>query len=388
MLQRTLQPWKRLGASSHWIKSVRAGVLNGTTYDLSSQLVSQIFADNDHLKNIPDDVIDRASLSPEFMTKEKERLSKRLIKHTRLDKEKAAVWYCSDGRDAVGTAVWASIVDRGCPGVFRFDKSYHGAGMDTSHIGTDARGEFKRTTNHVKMWVVDEPLPRPGAVGEIDVCLENAYDIVKNNPDAKTAVMEGSSGAAYGGPWRTRYVQQLKRIFDDAGVNLIADEVMSGYQRCGVGHFTAIGKHGIVPWAACLGKAISNGTLPISAVVINDGTRYNTEVWGHGATFSGYEIGVWAAHQTLDRHLTSFQEIAELERIVDEYMYTIDLPTRGEGLMWTIEVPGDGDAVRAALYNEYNIRVFGRENRLMVAPLVGTDPDQLACAMDVLREFF
>lgn len=287
----------------------------------------------------------------------------------------------SDGRDIVSTAIWASTTSTNCSGIFRMDKSYHGASYHAAQVGTDARGAYKEN-GHVSVHVVGDAIPRPTEEKDVEECIDTARKIVLAGKDkARTVIIEGMSGTAYGGTYPSGYISQLFEIFRENGVRIIVDEILSGYQRTGPGLFAAIAGNdnvGIVDYV-CYGKAMTNGCLPFSALVVGDATPYDNAEWGHGATFSGYPIGVWFAHQTLDRHLcaaTGIQYTQNLLRqeLSDFQSIPIVHDVRGKGMLWTIELNlsnEETNALKKVLMDRYSVRVFGRENRLMVSPSVG-----------------
>lgn len=409
MLRRTLLPWVARSTPSRIVTEMNKQAqifLKGSerpVTDLSGSLSSAMFADNDHLCNMPETVVDMASLPPEFLTPERERLSNRLIKLSPVDKNNSAVWMAADGRDIISTAVWASTTTTGHPYIFRMDKSYHGASYHAAQVGTDSRRRFK-DNGHVWVETVGEPIPRPTSPDEVERCLEAADRTVQAwKHKARTIVIEGSSGTAYGGVYPDGYIAELFQIFRDNGVKIIVDEILSGYQRTGPGLFAAIaGNNGVgaehpVDYV-CYGKAVTNGTLPFAALVVSDATVYDevprteaarwpleregpkeTNEFGHGATFSGYPMGVWAAHQTLDRHQCSAAHVQHVTGVLDEQLATFEqIPVirdiRGKGMLRTIELnANDAETARikAGLMDTAKVRVFGRENRLVVSPAIG-----------------
>lgn len=88
------------------------------------------------------------------------------------------------------------------------------------------------------------------------------------------------------------------------GALLMCDEIAMGFGRTGT--FFAFEQAGIDPDIVCLGKGITNGSLPLSAAVVRD-ALYETFVDGepdrtfyHGHTFAGNPIAAAAALATLD----------------------------------------------------------------------------------------
>ena len=70
------------------------------------------------------------------------------------------------------------------------------------------------------------------------------------------------------------YLREARRLCDEYGTLLVADEVQTGFARMG-GHWFAFQEAGIVPDMVCLSKTLSGGAAPIAATVIGDHV-YNT----------------------------------------------------------------------------------------------------------------
>ncbi len=65
------------------------------------------------------------------------------------------------------------------------------------------------------------------------------------------------------------YLREARRLCDEFGTLLVADEVQTGFARMG-NHWFAFQEAGIVPDMVCLSKTLSGGAAPIAATVIGD----------------------------------------------------------------------------------------------------------------------
>ena len=65
----------------------------------------------------------------------------------------------------------------------------------------------------------------------------------------------------------------------------IADEVQTGL--CRTGKMLACDVFSVKPDILCLGKALSGGTMPVSAVLANDDVMLVIRPGQHGSTFGG-----------------------------------------------------------------------------------------------------
>ncbi len=101
------------------------------------------------------------------------------------------------------------------------------------------------------------------------------------------------------------YLQRLRQICDKHGILLIFDEVITGFGRLGAGF--AAEYFGVVPDLVTMAKGITNGAVPMGAVVARKGI-YDAFMQGpedaielfHGYTYSGHPLAAAAALATLD----------------------------------------------------------------------------------------
>jgi 4-aminobutyrate aminotransferase/(S)-3-amino-2-methylpropionate transaminase len=99
------------------------------------------------------------------------------------------------------------------------------------------------------------------------------------------------------------FMAELSRLASDAGVVVIADEVLTGMGRCGA--MLASGRVGLEPDLVCIGKALGAG-LPLSACL---GARRVMDAWPvsegeavHTSTFLGHPLACAAALGALDSY--------------------------------------------------------------------------------------
>jgi adenosylmethionine-8-amino-7-oxononanoate aminotransferase len=162
-------------------------------------------------------------------------------------------------------------------------------------------------------------------------------------------IAEPVSGAALGVyPPPPGYLRLIREICDLYGVFLIFDEIMSGMGR--TGRWFAAQHEDVVPDLMTLGKGLSSGALPLSAVAARpehmDVIRRGSGNFVHGGTYSHHAVGAAAALAVigiLERE-NLVQRAAEmgtylgdqLKRKVLPLPYVLDV--RGMGLMWGVEL--------------------------------------------------
>ncbi|MFP4395512.1 MAG: ornithine--oxo-acid transaminase [Anaerolineales bacterium] len=146
------------------------------------------------------------------------------------------------------------------------------------------------------------------------------------------------------------YLQRARAICDEHNVLLIADEIQTGLGR--TGQLFACDWEDVTPDMITIGKALSAGMMPISAVV---GAR---EVLGlftpgsHGSTFGGNPLASAVARESLrvieEEHLAErSRELGayfkqELEAIASPYVKEI----RGKGLLIGVELKAEAGGAR------------------------------------------
>ena len=133
------------------------------------------------------------------------------------------------------------------------------------------------------------------------------------------------------------YLAKSKYLCEKAGVLFIADEVQTGLGR--TGKMLACDWEDVRPDILILGKALSGGTLPVSAVLCDDPIMMNIKPGEHGSTYGGNPLASKVAMAALqiikDENLVYnafylgkyFRN--ELEKIKHPLIKTI----RGKGLL-------------------------------------------------------
>ncbi|NCC46476.1 MAG: ornithine--oxo-acid transaminase [Bacteroidia bacterium] len=142
----------------------------------------------------------------------------------------------------------------------------------------------------------------------------------------------------------------LKKCYDlckKHNVLFVADEVQTGIAR--TGKMLCCDHEGIRPDIVILGKAISGGVLPVSAVLADDDIMLTIKPGEHGSTFGGFPLACKVAMAALEvvkkENLT--EKAARLGEVFRKEMREFNSPfielVRGKGLLNAIVVkPHDG----------------------------------------------
>ncbi len=191
----------------------------------------------------------------------------------------------------------------------------------------------------------------------------------------------------------------LKTCYDlckQHNVLFVADEVQTGIAR--TGRMLCCDHENIRPDIVIMGKALSGGTLPVSAVLADDEIMLTIQPGEHGSTFGGFplaaRVAVAALEVVRDEHLTENAE--RLGKIFREEIAKIQSPffkfVRGKGLLNAIVTePHDGkeawDICLKMAEKGLLAKPTHRHIIRFAPPLVITEPE-LREAIRIIREAF
>jgi ornithine--oxo-acid transaminase len=167
----------------------------------------------------------------------------------------------------------------------------------------------------------------------------------------------------------------LKKAFDlckSKNVLFIADEVQTGL--CRTGKLLACDHENVRPDILILGKALSGGVMPISAVLADDEIMLTIKPGQHGSTFGGNplagKVGIAALQVLKEEKLAENAEKMgnyfrqEMQKIVDDL--EIVTLVRGKGLLNAIVIKPTKSGKTA-----WDVCVEFKENGLLAKPTHG-----------------
>lgn len=168
------------------------------------------------------------------------------------------------------------------------------------------------------------------------------------------------------------YLTEAKRLCEKYNVLFIADEVQTGIAR--TGRLLAIDHENVKADILILGKALSGGAYPVSAVLANNDIMNVIKPGNHGSTFGGNPIAAVVAVAALevvkDEKLAENAEaLGKLFRSeLDKYIATSAIVTkvRGKGLLNAILINDTEDSSTA-----WDICMSLRDNGLLAKPTHG-----------------
>ena len=160
-----------------------------------------------------------------------------------------------------------------------------------------------------------------------------------------------------------------KKVYDlckEYNVLMVADEIQTGL--CRTGKMLACDHENVRPDVLILGKALSGGMLPVSAVLADDEIMLTIKPGEHGSTYGGNPLACKIATVSLavlkDEDLATNAE--EMGQIFRKELATINSPVisaiRGRGLLNAIEI------ISTEKNMAWNICLALKENGLLAKP--------------------
>ena len=237
----------------------------------------------------------------------------------------------------------------------------------------------------------NDPVARKNFGPYTDGFIKIAYDnlvaleeALKNNPNVAGFLVEPIQGEAGVYVPSEGYLSKAKDLCEKYNVLFIADEVQTGIARTGrllatCGNCSCEDKHcsgtpEIKPDILILGKALSGGAYPVSAVLANNPIMEVIRPGNHGSTFGGNPIaaavGMAALSVVKEEQLAKNAfELGELFREeLNKFIPTCDLvlSVRGRGLLNAILINDTEQSSTA-----WDICMALKENGLLAKPTHG-----------------
>lgn len=199
--------------------------------------------------------------------------------------------------------------------------------------------------------------------------LEQALKTIPNVAGFLVEPIQGEAGVYVP---KDGYLSQAKALCEAHRVLFVADEVQTGIAR--TGKLLAVQHENVKPDILIMGKALSGGAYPISAVMANDEIMHVIKPGQHGSTFGGNPlaaaVGMAALDVIKDENLAENAERlgqifrAEIQKMLPKY--PLLKLVRGKGLLNAIVV-NDTEHSETA----WNICLKLRDNGLLAKPTHG-----------------
>lgn len=221
-----------------------------------------------------------------------------------------------------------------------------------------------------------------------------ALEKALQDPDVAGFLVEPIQGEAGVYVPEDGYLKKAYDLCKEKNVLFIADEVQTGIAR--TGKLLASDHEGVRPDILILGKALSGGVYPVSAVLADDDIMLTIKPGEHGSTFGGNPVAAKVAIAALE--VIKEEKLAEnaekLGVIFREEMKKIDSPmvelVRGKGLLNAVVIkPKDGKTawdVCVALKENGLLAKPTHEHIIRFAPPLVINEQQLREAIEIIKK--
>lgn len=237
------------------------------------------------------------------------------------------------------------------------------------------------------------------------------YVVRNQGPDSiaalVTEVVGGSSGAFTAPPG---YFDRVREICDENDILLVADEVITGFGRCG--DWFGCDTESLEPDMITFAKGATSAYVPLAGVLVSDSIaeRVRDEQPAVGHTFAGNPVGCAAGLAALEEYDGLIENVRELEphlRSELEALHAYDVvgDVRGRGFLWCVEFVDETDGDRPVFDprvedGENPVKDVIREARdrgvlvgsgrppfqVMVAPPLCATEEEIERGVEALRE--
>ena len=188
------------------------------------------------------------------------------------------------------------------------------------------------------------------------------------------------------------YLKRVKELCNKYNVLMIADEIQTGLGR--TGKMLACDYENVRPDILCLGKALSGGFMPISAVLADDHIMKYITPGTHGSTFGGNPLASVIAKEALqviiDEKLckNSFNKGIQFRTEINTFNKDFIIECRGKGLLNAIEFESNeiADTFCFELLKNGIITKVTHGNIVRLSPPLTINHSELEESLDIMYE--
>jgi 4-aminobutyrate aminotransferase/(S)-3-amino-2-methylpropionate transaminase len=274
-------------------------------------------------------------------------LAERLADLVPISGEKRAAFF-NAGAEAIENSIKFARSYTKRPAVIAFDGGFHGRTLLALSL-TSKTHPYKAGLGPFAPEVYRVPFPNGYRGPDTETALaalEHAF-VTKVSPSEVAAIVfepvQGEGGFVVAPP---EFVRGLRRICDEHGIVLVADEIQTGF--CRTGRVFAMEHYDVEPDLVTVAKSIAAG-LPLSGVVGRAEIMDAPADSAIGGTYVGNPVAIAAAHAVLDtieeeRLSERAEAIGETVRArMESWRERFDCvgDVRGLGAMLAIEIVRD-----------------------------------------------
>ncbi|WP_094782865.1 4-aminobutyrate--2-oxoglutarate transaminase [Paraburkholderia ribeironis] len=207
--------------------------------------------------------------------------------------------FFTTGAEAVENAIKIARAATGRPGVIAFTGAFHGRTLMGMAL-TGKVAPYKSGFGPFPSDVFHAPFPNPLHGVTTADSLKAIEFLFKADIDPKRVaaiIFEPVQGEGGFYPAPAEFVRALRKLCNEHGILLIADEVQTGFAR--TGKLFAMQHYDVVPDLMTMAKSLAGG-MPLSGVVGRADVMDAAAPGGLGGTYAGNPLALAAAHAVLD----------------------------------------------------------------------------------------
>lgn len=198
----------------------------------------------------------------------------------------------------------------------------------------------------------------------------NALEASISRPEVAAFMVEPIQGEAGVVVPEADYLKGVRALCTKYNVLFIADEVQTGL--CRTGKMLCVNHDNVTPDILILGKALSGGFMPISAVLANDDVMLTIKPGEHGSTYGGNPLAAVVAVASLE--VLVYERLAEnaefrghqLREGLGQISHPLIKLIRGKGLLNAMVIDDTEESETA-----WNICMEMANNGLLAKPTHG-----------------
>lgn len=380
--------------------------------DFSSQLVNTNIG-HQHPKvvaAIQRQAAELATIAPAHANKTRAEAAKSILNIAPKTFKK--VFFTNAGADAVENAIRMARLYTGRRKVLSAYRSYHGnTGAAIVATGDNRRFSNEYAQDHVhffgpylyrsEFWSGHEQEESERALHHLRRIIE-----CENPANVACILLESLPGTAGVMVPPNGYIQGVRQLCDEFGIQLILDEVMAGFGRTGK-WLTLEHYEGVTPDLITFAKGVNSGYVPAGGVIISEHISrfFEDKLFPGGLTYSGHPLAMASIVATIAamKEEGMVENAAKLGKDVLgpglkalEAKHNVIGEVRGIGLLWAIELVSDAGKKTKFTAAEMNkvkqlcldkgLLPFIADNRIHVAPPLIVNAEQIQKALNIYDE--
>ena len=300
------------------------------------------------------------------------RPAQRICEVAPIDGPKKAIFF-STGAEAIENAVKIARAATGRPAVVSFQGAFHGRTLLALSL-TGSVQPYKQDFGPYAAEIYQSPFPyeyRGWSSDQALAALDNLFESEVAPKRVAAIVIEPVLGEGGFVPAPLEFLRKLRKVTEQHGILLIADEIQTGFGR--TGKFFAIEHAGVQPDLITVAKSLAAG-FPLSGVIGRAQVMDAPDPGGLGGTYAGNPVACTAGLAVMDvmRDEKLPERAARIGSVIEERMqswaavHRLIGDVRVMGAMAGMELVRDRDTKEAADKETARIVAVAREKGLII----------------------